>query len=328
MSLSIVERPFVDMIVEEPANDEQRLVYADWLEEHGDIDRAELLRIELKLCDLLEPFQQSSFETFKQLMSRRAKLMLAIIGQPKRCRADEIRAACLPFQWHDSQWLDAIQIRYVAHLAVPTEDQKIGKLAAVKELMSLCSPGLMNAKVAVEGVPCELHDGLTLERIKMWWKERTAVLKWDYRENDGHLQVAIKRRSSSMKLGVQIMKGGDNMRWAREGSLIPPIANLELGFAPQSNSADSSDFINRFAAIDIKWMDKTPSIVQPLRNAISAQTPCWIAILDLSVACELVRTAQSYGKEFSSQFCFRPVDSNNDRPKSYPYPMEEEFDLS
>ena len=40
------ERPFVEAIVANPNDDELRLVYADWLEEHGD-ERAEWLRAEI-----------------------------------------------------------------------------------------------------------------------------------------------------------------------------------------------------------------------------------------------------------------------------------------
>jgi uncharacterized protein (TIGR02996 family) len=37
-------------ILEEPDDDGVRLVYADWLEEHGDVDRAEFIRVQLDLA--------------------------------------------------------------------------------------------------------------------------------------------------------------------------------------------------------------------------------------------------------------------------------------
>jgi uncharacterized protein (TIGR02996 family) len=42
-------RAFVEAIREDPDDDGVRLVYADWLEEHGDPDRAELIRVQITL---------------------------------------------------------------------------------------------------------------------------------------------------------------------------------------------------------------------------------------------------------------------------------------
>src|SRR5712691_639088 len=44
------EQAFLRMIVAEPDNDGAKLVYADWLEEQGDADRAAFLRLESRLA--------------------------------------------------------------------------------------------------------------------------------------------------------------------------------------------------------------------------------------------------------------------------------------
>ena len=36
--------PFLDGIIADPASDDLRLVFADWLEEHGNCPRAEYIR--------------------------------------------------------------------------------------------------------------------------------------------------------------------------------------------------------------------------------------------------------------------------------------------
>ena len=41
--------PFLRAICEQPADDAPRLIYADWLEEHGDPDRAEFIRLQVAL---------------------------------------------------------------------------------------------------------------------------------------------------------------------------------------------------------------------------------------------------------------------------------------
>src|SRR5262245_51138826 len=43
------QQAFLDAIVAAPEDDAPRLVYADWLEENGDSDRAEFIRLQ---CDL------------------------------------------------------------------------------------------------------------------------------------------------------------------------------------------------------------------------------------------------------------------------------------
>jgi uncharacterized protein (TIGR02996 family) len=45
---------FLQAILEEPDEDVHRLVYADWLEEHGDQDRAEFIRVQCRLALLSE----------------------------------------------------------------------------------------------------------------------------------------------------------------------------------------------------------------------------------------------------------------------------------
>jgi uncharacterized protein (TIGR02996 family) len=45
---------FLQAIVESPADDLPRLVYADWLEEHGEADRAEFIRVQIELASLNE----------------------------------------------------------------------------------------------------------------------------------------------------------------------------------------------------------------------------------------------------------------------------------
>ncbi len=46
------ERAFFDALREQPAEDGPRLIYADWLEEHGEPDRAEFIRVQCALARL------------------------------------------------------------------------------------------------------------------------------------------------------------------------------------------------------------------------------------------------------------------------------------
>lgn len=45
---------FLQAILENPDEDSPRLIYADWLDEHGDPDRAEFIRLQIELAHLPE----------------------------------------------------------------------------------------------------------------------------------------------------------------------------------------------------------------------------------------------------------------------------------
>src|SRR5262245_31666860 len=45
---------FLSAILESPDDDAPRLVYADWLDEHGDPDRATFIRVQIELARLPE----------------------------------------------------------------------------------------------------------------------------------------------------------------------------------------------------------------------------------------------------------------------------------
>src|SRR5436189_132727 len=46
------DKDFLDAIIANPDDDARRLVYADWLEEHGDTARAEFIRVQCALARL------------------------------------------------------------------------------------------------------------------------------------------------------------------------------------------------------------------------------------------------------------------------------------
>src|SRR5262249_59482941 len=48
--MSPQERALIDAIRDDPDDDLRRLVYADWLEEHGQAERAELIRVQVELA--------------------------------------------------------------------------------------------------------------------------------------------------------------------------------------------------------------------------------------------------------------------------------------
>src|SRR5450432_1685581 len=65
-------QPFLAAILDRPAEDGPRLVYADWLEEQGDADRAEFIRVQIELSCLSEddPKRDRLFDRESSLLMR------------------------------------------------------------------------------------------------------------------------------------------------------------------------------------------------------------------------------------------------------------------
>lgn len=55
---STTESGLIRAINEEPFDDDRRLVYTDWLEEHGDAERAAFIRMQIRLTDLTIPAEE------------------------------------------------------------------------------------------------------------------------------------------------------------------------------------------------------------------------------------------------------------------------------
>src|SRR5205823_4967842 len=66
------EGPFLRDIVETPDEDAPRLIFADWLEDHGQPERAELIRVQ---CELARP--STSTPRQDELRAREKKLVKA-----------------------------------------------------------------------------------------------------------------------------------------------------------------------------------------------------------------------------------------------------------
>ncbi len=65
---------FLAAIIDRPDDDSLRLVYADWLEEHGEQKRAEFIRVQLDLATLPEGDERRKALEAREWGSRRQRL--------------------------------------------------------------------------------------------------------------------------------------------------------------------------------------------------------------------------------------------------------------
>src|SRR5438046_2537388 len=93
--------PLLQAVLAEPQDDALRLVYADWLEEHGDPDRAELIRLQCELARL-EPSDRRG-----QRLRRRERALLREHG--KEWAGPLGRLKCSPYLGWRRGFVDSVR---------------------------------------------------------------------------------------------------------------------------------------------------------------------------------------------------------------------------
>ena len=108
------ERAFLREIANDPENPAARLIYADWLEEHGACDRAEFLRLETELTGMspTEPAFLKLNARFHELHGRLDPKWLAWLDRTEieNCRL-EFRFQC-PARWESLRPTEEDDIRF------------------------------------------------------------------------------------------------------------------------------------------------------------------------------------------------------------------------
>jgi uncharacterized protein (TIGR02996 family) len=88
-----VEKGFLDALLKEPDSSEHRLIYADWLEEQGDLRRAEFLRLEVLLAQLTlgDPQRAPTRDRLRELLPEIGADWLALLDRTLilNCRGQE-----------------------------------------------------------------------------------------------------------------------------------------------------------------------------------------------------------------------------------------------
>jgi uncharacterized protein (TIGR02996 family) len=139
---------FVQAIIENPDDDTPRLVYADWLAEHGDAARAEFIRVQIALAalDRHDPDAQPLFRRQGELWQQHRENWLAELpelpegiawGEFRRGFIDEVRASSAEgLRGLAERILAAVPLRRLALVCWNAKDSLAGSplLRPVREL--------------------------------------------------------------------------------------------------------------------------------------------------------------------------------------------------
>lgn len=180
------ERDLLDAVTAAPDDDGPRLVFADWIEEHGDPERAEFIRLQIRLAGIDEYDPD-----FKRLANRESELLRENDFRwkiPNLKGRQEFQRGFVDFVWTraDRLSLDAEMINQtptVTSLRVSGADHRLGDVAKLPFLHRLRKLDFSNNTLPArdqllhffERVKLPSLSGLAL-RNNMLWPEQLAAL--------------------------------------------------------------------------------------------------------------------------------------------------------
>jgi uncharacterized protein (TIGR02996 family) len=94
-----IERDFLDALLANPGDDALRLVYADWLEEHGQHRRAEFVRLQCTLATATEEEAATMEELGRSLAPASDAWWRAVTGRPPIEKCEVRFAFACPKRW-------------------------------------------------------------------------------------------------------------------------------------------------------------------------------------------------------------------------------------
>ncbi len=154
--LDATERAFLETIEARPQNDDERLVYCDWLEEHGYLDRAEFLRIQISLRayddrTVTEPAVRDASERLRILSQSIDLRWRAIVARPALENCDVRFERRCPKRWDQLTATATDTTRYC-----PACERQVTYCTSIFDARRLAQGG---ACVAVDAsVPRSAHD--------------------------------------------------------------------------------------------------------------------------------------------------------------------------
>jgi uncharacterized protein (TIGR02996 family) len=199
-----LQSAFLRAILDDPEDDAPRLVFADWLEEHGDSDRAEFIRTQVTLAQL--PLHAPG----RTALAAREE---ALLQEHSRRWADPLRG--LNWGWRFGRgFIEAVQIH-------PFNDQTVPALARVVAL----------APIRMLSIPDDCPWGEALVAAAPSFG-RLRELRFEYTSFShyglsGHLQTLLTSPHVAGLLKLYVV-GGRNWGWLSKKALRAIITSPSL----------------------------------------------------------------------------------------------------
>jgi uncharacterized protein (TIGR02996 family) len=240
-------------VLADPDDDAPRLIYADWLDEHGDCDRAEFIRIQCELARMNE-----SNPRYPQLRQRQGDLLAGgnyhrwvapleeMAQQWTFCRGfvEEIEVAAAVFLKCGERLFDAAPVRSVKLVRVGLSGPRLAACPALARVGSLDLSGshlwashlaLLLTSPHLAGLR-ELslaHNNLSLSGVTVLTGVRSlnSLTRLELRDNRLHNAGAIRIAACEHLSGLRVLGLGFNgigVAGANALAASPNLDNLSL----------------------------------------------------------------------------------------------------
>lgn len=223
------KQSLLDAIIARPEDDDLRLVYADWLEEHGEV-RGEFIRLQCELSQLV-PYSQAYFAVLNRsepiLQANRehwaTELGVKITRKIKYVRGfpSILEVAATDFLKHGKRLQRATPLDW---LRLPYSSNRVHKLVDSGLLEPLTGLNLKSQKLSLDEVQAMLQHVPNLKRLSLQWFQHqldrdiaNLLLRMPSRENLAELRI----EGSSVA-------GGFFRQLGRSGGL-PNLCSLRMG---------------------------------------------------------------------------------------------------
>jgi uncharacterized protein (TIGR02996 family) len=212
---------FLQAILEQPDDDAPRLVYADWLDEHGDAGRAEFIRVQIELAR-----GAANARTRDRLAKRERRLLLehesrwaaplhGLVRRAHFVRGFPQRVT-LPAEWFLKRAADLFRRVPVRHLILTEVGDHLSRLAESRHLGR--APTLEFRTLAGQDVSM-LVRSTHLRRVT------GLILRYAYPEDDGATALAGAPALSSLT-ALDLYGWGLSPAGVRALAASPHLANL------------------------------------------------------------------------------------------------------
>jgi uncharacterized protein (TIGR02996 family) len=212
---------FLQAIFEQPDDDTPLLVYADWLDERGDTDRAEFIRVQIELAR-----GAADARTRDRLVKRERQLLVEhesrwaapLHGLVRRARFVRgfPQRVTLPAEWFLAHAADLFRLAPVRHLILTEVGDHLPRLAESRHLGR--APTLEFRTLAGQDVS-ELVRSPHLRRVT------ELILRYAYLEDEGAVTLAAASELAGLT-ALDLYGWGLSPAGVRALAASPHLANL------------------------------------------------------------------------------------------------------
>lgn len=240
MTREIENTAFLNGIIETPDDDTVRLVYADWLEENGERERAAFIRLQIKSERAESVTDNPAREQARRMLDQYGEEWAAEVGfrspsvssvKFRRGFIETIRARAADFVRHGASWFHRAPVRGLHLTDVAGRSQRLGACRHLKRItdLQLCDPslGTRDLRELVTSQNLRLRSlqirGSSREDV---WRRQACQVGTDGLA--GLTEAPFLAQLERLRICTRVGVGGRGLRALAESKNVSSLRSLEL----------------------------------------------------------------------------------------------------